>query len=521
MHVTFDSDIQEANAFGENDQAEYDLEDLRSVMTNSLSYQLRLNTLTELHRLLSAQFVIEGKSADNRKFDFTLPIFGGNAPQTRRCTYFKVWYIPKPIEDKTFQLATKAFNINRTLADYLFHIYVSDCFIHVMHPKRASFLESYYRDELEPALVHTAIAFSALHLLMTHPQTYVKRDLHLAMGSLLAQARRSLEEVFDNPSSEIVLAFLNMEGCMRWLARFEDAYNFYSLAALMALTLRMDKDDTNKKDLVQVEFQRRIWTCVCKRELHYRFGFNKPILISLESIYNSPKPTVGEGDSELYKFMLLRFMTEIVFSYKILRLTDIDWTLPDVKVAQQLVDIVEFLQREQNDFVQFCGKDVLLKHCPAGVDCVFWTYWCAVWRQFIKSDAPPGRLETDLMKQLKAKAIDEYAKGLVNCIKSLKYAVRTQRWCKDYPFTTAQLICESCKCICPSLPDTTRRRKLFMELLQILEELRSLQTKGIIEKWLAQQIAEALEQMKSAVFSREVLESVNKPVTKSAKRKKK
>ncbi|KAL1914620.1 uncharacterized protein VTP21DRAFT_8151 [Calcarisporiella thermophila] len=321
-----------------------DLHDLL-MTSDALHFQLKLNSYTDLHHLLKAQYFIDGILLPEhllRPHSYTL---SANGNHSSYCNYFKFHSLPKPIEDKIVRWPTRA-NIakEKLLIDQLFHVYLSACCVDSIHPDREYFLKSYYWCELEPALVHTAVARAAIHLLLKHPETPLSGKLQTTAGSLFKQGKQSLADVFDIPSPQIVLALINMDACLQLLSRYNDAYTYYSQAAQMALSLHMYKDDATEKDPVQLEFRRRIWADVCMRELFYVFDCDKLHLIGMDIIKSSPKPTVTARDSESYKFATLQ--------------------------------------------------------------------WCALWRQFIKSDAPAGRLDTKLMRRLREMAFDEYIKRI-------------------------------------------------------------------------------------------------------------
>ncbi|KAL1916457.1 uncharacterized protein VTP21DRAFT_5648 [Calcarisporiella thermophila] len=493
--------------FHEEDSNSYDC----LFSADALRFQLRLNSLTDLYRLLSAQYITENKPLFDLPFQFQLPNYIYESEPIRRCTYFKIRSSPEPFENNEFRWTKKSTTVKRRLTDYLFHIYASGCVTRNVHPNPASFLESYYHNELEPALVHTAVALSAIHLLLAHPQTPIRKQLHSAIGSLLVQAKQSLEDAFDTPSPQIVIAYLNMDSTMTWLARFEDAYTLYSQAALMALTLQMDKDDSSMRDPFEIEFRRRIWTKLCHREMFYRFGFDKPELISLDLVIRSPKPTVMNSDRVLYKLTLVYILTGIQFNVKLLEFRDIDWSLSDDLIIQQLVGIAAFLQRDHKETLKYCGENIAHNYHLSELHCNFWTDWCNLWRQFIKSDAPPGRLETDLMQQMREKALEEFIKGLFKTIAVIEAVIRSQCWCDNYPLLNIHSVCENTKLIVRIHSDIKIRRQIFQRLVQVLEALKSLENKGVLEQWIACQIISVLEQIRSDVFSAEELGAMHIP----------
>ncbi|KAL1914595.1 uncharacterized protein VTP21DRAFT_8126 [Calcarisporiella thermophila] len=332
--------------------------------------------------------------------------------------------------------------------------------------------------------------------------------LHMTVGSLIAQARQSLADVFDIPSPQIVLAFLNMDTCLQYVSHYKDAYTFYPQAVQMAFSLRMYKDDATEKDPVQIEFRRRIWADICVRELNYVFERNKPLLISMNIIKSSPKPTVTARDSESYKIATIYFLLKITTFSRLLKLQDIDWTLPDVIIVQKLAGLTAYLQHEYTEEIQYCSKGNLLNLFPLVLNFNFWSYWCSLWRQFIKSDAPAGRLETNMMRQLREKAFDEYVKGLIHCISFFKWVMNSQVRCKYKVLLGASIVCDNVKFIARMHPKVRIRLKIFQELIKILNILQSPEIKGILAQLLTRQFMDILDEIKPAIFSREVLEHI-------------
>ncbi|KAL1914608.1 uncharacterized protein VTP21DRAFT_8139 [Calcarisporiella thermophila] len=286
----------------------------------------------------------------------------------------------------------------------------------------------------------------------------------------------------------------------------DDAYTYFSQAVPMALSLHMDKDNATEKNFMQIEFRRRIWADVCMRELLYVFDFDKPSLISMDIIKSSPKPTVTTKDSKSYKFATIRFLVGISVFSGLLELQNIDWALPDDIIVQKLAGLAAYLQNERTELIRFCSEGDLREiHSPI-VNFDFWFHWCALWRQFIKSDAPTGRLDTNLMQQLHKRAFDEYVKGLLfHCIKFFKWAVISQIRCKSKVLLVAHIICEDVKFIAQMHPNIRMRRKIFQELINVLNILQTPEIRGILSKLLACQFMDVLEVMKPTVFSKEVL----------------
>ncbi|KAL1918890.1 uncharacterized protein VTP21DRAFT_2271 [Calcarisporiella thermophila] len=500
--VTSDNEITDTE-----DASHESLYPLRISSAGALRFQLRLNSLTDLYRLLSGELYEEGVILPFRYESFNL--LDDDKPNVR-CTIFRTLSQPKRIGDNILSRTSKI-TVKKKIVDYLFNVYIGDCFIPYKHPNSAALLESYYRKELEPALVHTAIAFSAIHLLIMHPQTSMRKHLHSLAGTLIAQARSSLEDVFDTPSLQTVLAFLNMDVCMVSLCRFEDAYTYFSQAVLIALSLQLYKDDPNERDPVQREFRRRVWLSICKLEVTYRYNYGKPPKISLKHLFHSPKPTATLNDSEQYKFTLIIYMLELMGFRALMELKDIDWLLPDDAIVQQLVEIATYMHNIWNQLHQYCDNAILQRYYTIELSGNFWIKWCILWQQFIQSNAPPGRLETDTMQQLGAKALSEYDKGLTNILLCLKNALLAQNWCKNYPFFITHFICKNSKFLTTNHPNPHIRRNVFCSLYETLNLIRSLENTGIVEQWIANEIVEALAEIRPVVFSREELENLERP----------
>ncbi|KAL1915004.1 uncharacterized protein VTP21DRAFT_7709 [Calcarisporiella thermophila] len=497
--------VYSTSADNNADETENHLQPL--LASDALHFQLKLNSYTDLHNLLSAQYLFDGILLPDNLFRPPIYTKATNREHTDYCSYFKILIFPKPIEDKIVRWPTRSYiSKDKLLIDQLFHVYLSACCVDSIHPDSETFLKSYYCYELEPALVHTAVASAAVHLLLSHPEISFSSKLQAAVGGLFARAKESLADVFDTPSPQIVLAFLNMNICLQYLYRYKDAYAFYSQAAHMALSLQMDKDNATEKDFIQIEFQRRIWSEICMRELEYVFEFDMPPLISMDTIKSSPKPTVTTRDSESYKFETIYFMLKIATYSKLSELRNIDWALPDVIITQKLAGLAAYLQNELTELTQYCNEGDLRKiHSPI-VTFDFWLQWSALWRQFIKSDAPAERLETNLMQQLREKAFDEYIKGLIQCIRFFNWKIVSQVRCKSRFLLTANLIYEGVKFIAQMHPEIRIRRKIFQELLKILNTLQSPEARGVLSQLLACQFMDALEELKPTIFSKEVLE---------------
>ncbi|KAL1914617.1 uncharacterized protein VTP21DRAFT_8148 [Calcarisporiella thermophila] len=167
----------------------------------------------------------------------------------------------------------------------------------------------------------------------------------------------------------------------------------------------------------------------------------------------------------------IQILNRIVAYSKLLELQNIDWTLPDVAIVEKLAGLAAYLQNEHTELLQ---------------------YWSSLWRQFIKSDAPTGRLETNLMQQLREKAFDEYVKVKV----FLDLCILTVMVC----------VCEDVKFISQTHPSVQIRRGIFQELIHIINILQSSEPRGILTQLLTRQFLNVLEEVKPTVFSKEVLE---------------
>ncbi|KAL1916453.1 uncharacterized protein VTP21DRAFT_5644 [Calcarisporiella thermophila] len=470
-----------------------------------LRFQLRLNSLSDLHRLLSAHLVMEGVTPPEFASIYQQHTYTEGDSGDFRCSLMKIPN-PSPFTSKIFNPPVKPEILSRRLETYLFHVYISDCCSLMQHPDRAAFLESYYREEMEPALLHTAVAISALHLLFMHRKTPVSNQLRRVVGELLERARLSLQDVFDMPSPQIVLAYLNMECCMRVLMREDDAYAFHTLAALMALALKMDREDPSEGDPIQREFQRRIWCFLCKMELIHVFVGGKPSLIDFDTLRNSPKGTPHSGDSEVYKSFLRNFTMEAQSFTQLAKFVDINFELPDIAITQHLISTAAFLQRDQLISMQSNNRSSMSR---VHVGFRFWLRWCNMWQQFLRADIASNRHDTEILQQLRHKALEEYVKGLMHSTLLLQKAIRKQDWCTcSHAVLHYYMVFEMHKFIVRVHPNRSVRRKCFRELMITLRLLLTLESKGTMEHWLICHTAETLEANKLLVFTKEELEAM-------------
>ncbi|KAL1923956.1 uncharacterized protein VTP21DRAFT_6991 [Calcarisporiella thermophila] len=428
---------------------------------DGLRLQLKLNSLGDLHRLLSAYFILENISPPDLFHGFTSKNLTESGLGSRRCTLLNR-HFPTPIQDKIFKPSVhRPSFVSRRLADYLFYVYVSDCNYGFQHPDRASFLESYHRGELSSELICTALANSAIHLLCRHGYSLMMQQIRKIVGDLLAQARLCLEEVFDTPSLYIVLSFQNLEDCMRKLLRYDDAYVYHRQAVLMALALGLETDDPNEQDEMQIELRRRIWSYLCHSEMVSVNMDGRPRLISLGIIRNSPKATVHSKDGERYKLFLASLFVDIEFSTKFERFQDIDWTQLDIEIVQNVIGIAALLQQDLHSTLRngSTSDEELRQMLSNGVGYNFWIDWCSLWQRFIESEAPPQRIEGELMKELRVKAMNEYARKLINeNFNRLSRVYLIPRWVGKLPYVakigvkckyldTSSAICISLLCV--------------------------------------------------------------------------
>ncbi|KAL1916160.1 uncharacterized protein VTP21DRAFT_6164 [Calcarisporiella thermophila] len=442
---------------------------------DGLRFQLTLNSLGDLLNLLSAQYASD--SSLPNEFPFLTQISSANEdfPRSNRCTLFRIREFPQPFKNNDLMLPVRPLPLHCQFADQLFHIYTSECFFPLHHPECTEFLEEYYRDKLDPSLVNTAIAFSAAHLVLAHKQTPMTKSLYSMVGGLLSQARSSLESVFDTPTPQAVLAFLNMASCMRVFGRIEDTYTYYKQAALMALALKMDKENPHEINPTQREFQVRIWCTVCKYELWFVYVGGKSVTIDLNVIRNSPKPTLRETDGEKYKNFLLLFQMDLALCDKMSKIAEIDWSLSDDAIMLDLFVLSAFLQQEHRKIMQQYPSIGFRGSLTFEIGSDFWLYWCNLWQQFIVSNAPAKRLDTELMQQLQRKAYEEYTKGLFNLIRILQEAIRNQSWCEYSPFIHTHEICK-------------------LKTLRLLRTMTA--TSGVVEQWLSYELMETLKEIK-------------------------
>ncbi|KAL1916450.1 uncharacterized protein VTP21DRAFT_5641 [Calcarisporiella thermophila] len=472
---------------------------------HDVRFQLRLKTLGDLHRLLSAHLILDGIVPPNFQPLLEQPAFAKQEPPQYNCSLMKLTY-PRPLRDKILELPTKPAALSRKLLDYLFHIYSSECCITLRHPDPAGFLESYYNDEIEPPLLHVAFAFAAMHLIFTRKATPILKQVRGVVGELLENARLSLEDAFDKPSPQSVLAFLSMHSCVRILSRIEEGQAYLQQSVLMALALGMDKDGLEQPtDDVQVVFRKRVWCLLCKFELMNIFNSCQPPLIQPELA----RRTVIAERSQTHNLSLLNFTLDIILALSGARITNIDWSLPDINIVHHLINTTAFLQREPFSFMQATSASFQRYRISiTDMKSIFWMIWCNVWLQFLKLDVPPGRLETEAMQQLQAKALDEYIKGVFNLTALLQTAINPQGFAPS-PFLYNITNCEKLKFIASIHPDRAMKRRCFQELARIIHLLRSIPNRGLMEQWILKEAVETFEEMKPILYTREELEALS------------
>ncbi|KAL1923988.1 uncharacterized protein VTP21DRAFT_7023 [Calcarisporiella thermophila] len=426
--------------------------------------------------------------------------------QSRLCTVLKFSY-PGPIA--MYPPKKNLLIISSNLTDHLFLVYTSNCFFNFRHPDMTIFLEQYYEKKLPPALVNTAIAWAAVHLVFAHPNNFLINRVRPVMNWLLEQARESLEEVFDSQSPQTVLAFLNMDATLILMYRMEEAYSYFHHAALLALSLKMERDDPNERNKVQIEYRRRIWCMLCKRELNYVYFSGKPPVIGLDIIRKSPVATIWPSDNRAYRMFLVNYVLDILFSTKLSGFVDIDWSLSDAEIAQYLIGISALLQHDLSTNLHYNEEELAWINVEFGT--MFWVNWCGVWQKFIESDAPPQRMDSPLMQQLRAKAFEEYARGAKNATTFLQSAIRLQNWCRYYLCLYAHNVCEIHKFIARTHPNFNTRRKSFQMLNQTLQQITQLfETRGEMMQMVMQDITDALGKMKHMIFTPNELEALKR-----------
>ncbi|KAL1915341.1 uncharacterized protein VTP21DRAFT_6799 [Calcarisporiella thermophila] len=474
-----------------------------------LRFQFILKSYGDLHRLISAQ-LIKARVVPPQHLTAPLQDLTKIYPRTRPCILLTRPML-KPLPDKNFQIPTKPIVLSRRIMDYLFHIYTGECFHEFQHPDPAAFLETYYRGELEPALLYTAVAYSATHILLTHTKTPILKQMHVVVGELIAQAEAILEEVFDTLSPQTVLAFLNMESCMLLLSRNEEAYTYHSQALLIAMALKMDSANSNELDAVQEEFRRRVWCFLCKREIMQVYAYKRPFLIERKILYHSPKPTILPSDNKPYKIHLIQFMREIEFFASLSAFREIEWSFSDIDIAHNVIRVAALLQHTMISIAQYnSGENSKVDLVESELEISFWIYWCYLWRPFIDPDAPPGRMETDLMQQLRAKAFEQFTKGARNTAILMKSIIRDEDWCHLFPQVHTHHLCQIYKLIGCTHPDAKVRHESFQQLSQIQRIFLMLPSgKRIAGRWLANEVEATLEQMKPFVYTEEEIRTKN------------
>ncbi|KAL1920802.1 uncharacterized protein VTP21DRAFT_11437 [Calcarisporiella thermophila] len=501
-----------------------------------LRFQLNLNTLTDLRRLLLAHFVTENGlrcvtipncTADAKQELLEIPLA---AP---RCTVFhatKEWGSMisgnlksashaerdrlRKSDDTKLSARTKSntvtTNVYNKIMDFLFNLYAATKCVYLFHhPSHSVLLERYYQNKLHPLLIHSGIAWGAVHFLHYHKRTSYHKHLPSLIEPFLAKARAAVEDAFDEPNWEIVLGLLNMEFCERSMMRWDQAYEYHRLAVVMAQSLGCGKEELQCEDLAETELRKRIWYSLCVCETTHVMVFSKSPLINLKSMAMAPRPTLMPGEDEEVELLIFNLTTCLDFYFKFASYPDIEWSLPDHDILSAVTGIAALLRQDLLNVRSALSEEKASKYHWVHVESEsgFWVNWGAVWRRFLESNAPPGRLETPLMAQLKEIAIRECVKASRNAICMLEYAIRLNNWCRFNLVNYCKWVCQISLVAARCHPSLDVKRSIFQLLLQCLQSLRNLPEIPCRAALIViSDVMSTLETMKNICFSKKELD---------------
>ncbi|KAL1922636.1 uncharacterized protein VTP21DRAFT_10175 [Calcarisporiella thermophila] len=225
--------------------------------------------------------------------------------------------------------------VRRHVVQHLFHQYATSCFFLYQPLDRAQLLERFYRDELDPAFVYSAVGWAAHHSYRFHRLPFA-RQLPLVAATCFEEARSALEGGFDEPSEQRVIAFLNLSEHLLLQAQYPKAHFYLELAIRMAQELGMHLEG-NKENTLQREKHKRIWWGLCLADMCLAvYGVKTPV-IHYAAIKNAaipiPLPSEDEGSQRTMRYVVenARALSELF------ELPQVDLSSPDPEVLDSLM----------------------------------------------------------------------------------------------------------------------------------------------------------------------------------------
>ncbi|KAL1922563.1 uncharacterized protein VTP21DRAFT_10102 [Calcarisporiella thermophila] len=418
-----------------------------------LQFQLRLSTLGDVLRLFCAkdQQVSIGSSLLG---DFELRA-DGKMPRwstsTSRCTV--LFRLGREFQNTSTMVGADLHPpLPPRLADFLFHVYASNCLYIFQHPDRAELLERYYSRSLPATLLYPALAWAAAHTAASHSRIPYQKRLPELIPALLMKAKTAIEDAFDIPAEDTVLGLLTM-----WVHESENgntasAHMYLKHAVVMARILNMEREHGNS---LHSEMRRRIWCSLCVCDLLMVATEKTEPLIPLETILVSPHPKAMPGEGPETEIFLMVIVHMIGFFTRLFEIPELDLTQPDSEVVSSLVRVSILLKQRQLEGRRLIHEKrfACYEWAAANVHAGFNNGWGHLWRRFLEARVPPERYHSPLMRELRDIAVQESAKVIQQFSSGLQEAARLHSWCRLVQLDAhVQDICHLFRCLSKHLP---------------------------------------------------------------------
>ncbi|KAL1925356.1 uncharacterized protein VTP21DRAFT_239 [Calcarisporiella thermophila] len=454
-----------------------DSEDGETVVGNGLWYGVYLRNITDLHLLMVQNFgsdyatLTSFTPKDHPKISVHISIKG---PVSRRLLLIEEPTDNAVIFDKD-KLPTNASVAHHPLLHQLFTTYLSPCFFFLQPANRDELMELFFAKELEPAFLFSAVAWAALHIYQCHKDPPYADLLPGLANSAYLEAQRHLQEVFDEPSEQLVVASFNLGMYHLLNSRPDEFYVQLGHAIAMARLLGIYIEDLNEPDPIRAETKRRIWWALYTHDSGLAVYSRKTqtLLFPQASKVVRPKCLPGEGQAIGYCLDYVIKEAELLTCLK--KLPEIDWDTSDEAVLQTLLCISEDLRpyiRSLDIELPVFGEDTkFFKARLAEMTWVdlaypphFWSTWGQIWYRFLEPDRslmkppPPNRMDTPKMKALRSLALNECSRAASWITLLLEETARRHDWCHTLPISATQASCRMHKYVAKHHPDQLTRR---------------------------------------------------------------
>ncbi|KAL1920794.1 uncharacterized protein VTP21DRAFT_11429 [Calcarisporiella thermophila] len=447
---------------------------------SGLIFQLRLTMLSDLERLLRGHFVIDNSSILTSKmsrFNCTTSF----KEQEQELFYETYWpytgdeLLPWTTFDTASDTHTQISTLMKpNLLDYLFHMYLGECYTGCPHANRAELLEQYQKGTLPPSLLYSALAFSASHEYTCHATSY-PHHLPSIASHFYDKAKLAIEDALDVPSRDSVLALFNLHLCANMLGEMRRARAYLGHAMEMARALQMDRDDPHEKDLVKLETVRRIWYSLILADMIVAIYTHSSPICSWEIIKTSPRPRPLPGECVEASRLLIRIAIGVELISKVSRYPGFNPNqLTDTNVLETLIPVCTLLHHAYHVYSDVAKDegDSNLSWSSIEASFIFWESWGCIFSRVLESDALGSRLDEALIRKLKEIAFEMCTKAASKLMEGLQLSVHVKRWCKSFFFATVKTICHLVRIIVLTHPSRDIRIGILHQFETTLDMLQ-------------------------------------------------